>query len=242
MGTVGEAGLRRMLAVVDLLIEADDEDALVPVLLPLLLAAVPGDSVVWSPHPGPAAPLTLPDDLLGPGLVAAYHRGAGADPLVAHTTTGPGTPARRSAVQSRADYHALPVYADVYRRVGADDQLAMAFPAGDGGGARRRVCVAVNRSGSDFTDADLDVAAMLRPRLARTFDRLHRLPPARALVSRREAEVLTLLAHGLTNAQIAHRLAISPRTVDKHLEHAYPKLRVCGRVEAANAWLSGLQP
>ncbi|WP_052397672.1 helix-turn-helix transcriptional regulator [Streptomyces sp. NRRL F-5123] len=236
MGAVGAAGLRRMLAVVDLLIDADDEDVLVPALLPVLLTALPGDSIVWSANPGPAAPLTLPDGLLGPALLAAFRRGAPADPLVAHTTTGPGTPACRSQMQSRADYHALPVYADVYRRVGADDQLAMAFPAGTENGVRRRVCVAVNRSGSDFGDADLEVAALLRPRLGRSFGRLHRTPPARALVSRREAEVLTLLAHGLTNEQIAHRLAISPRTVDKHLEHAYPKLGVCGRVEAANAW------
>ncbi|CAG7622273.1 helix-turn-helix transcriptional regulator [Actinacidiphila bryophytorum] len=242
MGTVGEAALRRVLAVVDLLIDADDEDALVPVLLPMLLAALPGDSVVWTPHPGSAAPLTLPRDLLAPSLLAAFRHGAAADPLVVHTTGGPGTPVRRSAMQSRAEYHALPLYADVYRKVGADDQLAMAFPAGREGGAERRVCLAVNRSGSDFTDADLAVAAMLRPRLARTLDRLHRTPPARALVSRREAEVLTLLAHGLTNEQIGHRLAISPRTVDKHLEHAYAKLRVCGRVDAANVWLAGPRP
>ncbi|MGW5353051.1 helix-turn-helix domain-containing protein [Streptomyces sp. NPDC004031] len=242
MGAVGAAGLRRMLAVVDLLIDADDEERLVPALLPVLLSALPGDSVVWSPRPGPAAPLTLPDGLLGPGLLAAYRRGAPDDPLVAHTTDGPGTPACRSRMQSRADYHALPVYADVYRRVGADDQLAMSFPAGTEGGVRRQVCVAVNRSGSDFGDTDLEVAAMLRPRLGRTFGRLHRAPPARALVSRREAEVLTLLAHGFTNGQIAHRLAISPRTVDKHLEHAYPKLGVCGRVEAANAWRTDTWP
>ncbi|MCZ1010848.1 helix-turn-helix transcriptional regulator [Streptomyces lydicus] len=47
-----------------------------------------------------------------------------------------------------------------------------------------------------------------------------------------------MLARGLTNQQIARRLAISPRTVDKHLEHAYAKLQVGGRVEAANAWLT----
>jgi DNA-binding CsgD family transcriptional regulator len=227
--------------VVDLLIDADDEEALVPALLSALVAAVPGDSRVWTPHPGSADPLTLRGDLLGQELLAAFRHGAAADPLVAHTTTGPGTPARRSSLQSRAEYHALPVYADVYRPLGADDQLAMAFPAGREDGVRRRVCVAVNRSGSDFTDADLDVAGMLRPRLGRTLDRLHRAPAARALVSRREAEVLTLLAHGLTNEQIGHRLAISPRTVDKHLEHTYPKLQVGGRVDAANAWLAGPQ-
>jgi DNA-binding NarL/FixJ family response regulator len=57
-------------------------------------------------------------------------------------------------------------------------------------------------------------------------------------VTRREAAVLDLLARGLTDRQIARRLAISPRTVEKHLEHAYPKLGVHGRVDAATTWLS----
>ncbi len=81
--------------------------------------------------------------------------------------------------------------------------------------------------------------ALLRTRLSRVLNRL--APPTTSPpspVTRRESAVLTLLARGLTNQQIAHRLAISPRTVDKHLEHAYAKLRVGGRVEAANAWLT----
>ncbi|MEJ8646982.1 hypothetical protein WKI65_02595 [Streptomyces sp. MS1.AVA.3] len=53
MSTAAEAGLRRILAVVDLLIDAVDEETLVPALLPLLLGAVPGDSIIWSPAPAP---------------------------------------------------------------------------------------------------------------------------------------------------------------------------------------------
>lgn len=239
MSTAGEAALRRVLAVVDLLIDAVDEDALVPALLPLLLRAIPGDSIVWAPHPAPApAHRTLPADLLCQDVVDAFARGAADDPLVTHTVTGPGTPARRSAVQSRGDFHALAVYQEVYRPLGAEHQLAMAFPAGYAQGRPRRMCVAVNRAGSDFTDTDVATAALLRARLSRVMERLAGPPAGRDLVTGREAAVLTLLAHGLTNQQIAHRLDISARTVDKHLEHAYPKLHVCGRVEAANAWLS----
>ncbi|SEN72970.1 helix-turn-helix transcriptional regulator [Actinacidiphila rubida] len=249
MTTAGEAALRRVLAVFDLLIDAVDEDTLVPALLPLLLRAVPGDSIVWAPHPVRAGPVSLPADLLDAPLLAAFERGAGADPLVAHTTRGPGFPVRRSDLQSRADVTAMAVYDEVYRPLGAEHQLAMSFPGGRSGGVPRTVCLAVSRRHGDFTDADLATAAMLRDRLGRAMGRLaHASGPAdarsapagvRALVTRREAAVLTLLAHGLTNEQIAHRLAISPRTVDKHLEHAYPKLRVCGRVEAANLWRAG---
>ncbi|HZZ43510.1 MAG TPA: helix-turn-helix transcriptional regulator [Tepidisphaeraceae bacterium] len=42
----------------------------------------------------------------------------------------------------------------------------------------------------------------------------------------REAEVLDWLAEGKTNPEIAAILKISPRTVQKHLEHAFQKLSV----------------
>jgi DNA-binding CsgD family transcriptional regulator len=248
MTTAGEAALRRMLAVFDLLIDAVDEDDLVPALLPPLLAAMPGDSIVWAPHPAPAGRVCLPRDLVSPDTAAAFVRGAGDDPLVAHTVAGSGTPARRSDLQSRAETRAMPVYGEVYRPLGAEHQLAMAFPAGYAGGAPRRVCVVVNRRTTDFSDRDVETAGMLRARLGHAMERLAPprpaaaalVPPVRDRVTRREAAVLALLCHGLTNEQIGRRLDISPRTVGKHLEHAYPKLRVCGRVEAANAWLAGV--
>ncbi|MFJ6792371.1 helix-turn-helix transcriptional regulator [Streptomyces angustmyceticus] len=238
MSAAAEAGLRRILAVVDLLIDAVDEDTLVPALLPLLLGAVPGDSIVWSPRAGCAdRPLTLPAGLLTEDLRNAFAREAADDCLVAHTTLGPGTPMRRSTLQTREEFHALAAYADVYRPLGAEQQLAMSFPAGYAAGAPRKVCVAISRGGSDFSDDDVAAAALLRTRLSRVLNRLAPPPPP-SPVTRRESAVLALLTRGLTNQQIARRLAISPRTVDKHLEHAYAKLRVGGRVEAANAWLT----
>lgn len=98
--------------------------------------------------------------------------------------------------------------------------------------------MAISRSGSDFSDDDVAAAALLRTRLSRVLNRLAPPTSPPSPVTRRESAVLALLARGLTNQQIAHRLAISPRTVDKHLEHAYAKLQVGGRVEAANAWLT----
>ncbi len=40
----------------------------------------------------------------------------------------------------------------------------------------------------------------------------------------REAEVLALAASGLTTAQIAQRLVISPKTADSHIQHIYAKI------------------
>ena len=51
-------------------------------------------------------------------------------------------------------------------------------------------------------------------------------------LSAREAEVLKLVAKGLTNAQIAQELFISPNTVNRHLNSIYRKLGVSSRAVA----------
>jgi predicted ATPase/serine/threonine protein kinase/DNA-binding CsgD family transcriptional regulator len=48
----------------------------------------------------------------------------------------------------------------------------------------------------------------------------------------REVEVLRLLAQGLTDAQIAEQLVISPRTVNNHLTSIYQKIQVSSRSAA----------
>jgi DNA-binding NarL/FixJ family response regulator len=48
----------------------------------------------------------------------------------------------------------------------------------------------------------------------------------------REQEVLSLLARGLRNKEIAARLIVSERTVNFHLANIYQKLNVSGRTEA----------
>jgi LuxR family maltose regulon positive regulatory protein len=52
-------------------------------------------------------------------------------------------------------------------------------------------------------------------------------------LSAREQEVLTLMAAGLTNREIAGALFISPETVKKHTGSIYGKLGVSHRTEAA---------
>ena len=49
----------------------------------------------------------------------------------------------------------------------------------------------------------------------------------------REREVLDLVAEGLTNAQVAMVLWISPGTVRRHLENVFAKLGVHTRTAAA---------
>jgi DNA-binding CsgD family transcriptional regulator/tetratricopeptide (TPR) repeat protein len=52
-------------------------------------------------------------------------------------------------------------------------------------------------------------------------------------LTERQAEVLTLLTEGLTNAEIADRLVVSVRTVDHHVAAVLQKLGVATRQEAA---------
>lgn len=51
-------------------------------------------------------------------------------------------------------------------------------------------------------------------------------------LSKREMEVLQMMAEGFTHRQVADRLYISPNTVRKHLENIYLKLKVNNKVEA----------
>jgi DNA-binding NarL/FixJ family response regulator len=51
-------------------------------------------------------------------------------------------------------------------------------------------------------------------------------------LTEREAAVLLQLVEGCTAVAIAHRLGISVRTVQKHLEHLYRKLGVGDRLQA----------
>lgn len=60
--------------------------------------------------------------------------------------------------------------------------------------------------------------------------------PAEGLTNR-ESEVLALLSEGLSNKEIAERVAISYDTVRAHLRHIYEKLHVRGRTEAVKRYL-----
>ena len=50
-------------------------------------------------------------------------------------------------------------------------------------------------------------------------------------LSPRQAEIATLIAEGLTNAEIAERLGINVSTVDNHRRLIYTKLNVRNAVE-----------
>jgi DNA-binding NarL/FixJ family response regulator len=57
----------------------------------------------------------------------------------------------------------------------------------------------------------------------------------------REAEVLRLIAEGLTNAEIAERLVVSPTTIKSHINHMFAKAGLRDRAQAVNyAYRTGI--
>jgi NarL family two-component system response regulator LiaR len=89
--------------------------------------------------------------------------------------------------------------------------------------------------------------AVLHPRVAaKLMETLRRgsEPGSEVLesLSTREREVLTLMAEGFSNMQIAERLGIGEKTVKTHVSNVLSKLNVNDRTQAAvYAWKSGLK-
>jgi DNA-binding NarL/FixJ family response regulator len=74
----------------------------------------------------------------------------------------------------------------------------------------------------------LDGEAVERVLAAAGHRRTTRVPLPAGLTSR-EAEVLRLLALGLTTRKVADRLVISAKTADHHVQHIYAKIGVSTR-------------
>lgn len=163
----------------------------------------------------------------------------------------PRRPFRISDLMSRRQWRDNPVAREVLPE--ASDQLGVML--GTHNGAVRNVVL--TRSGRTFTDRQRDVLTLTLRHLAVAVTRAspqrftglqiaprprwvplasnrpaRAAPPADTALSQRQLQVLTMVAQGWTDTQIARRLQISPRTVSKHLEHIYTRLGVPNRAAA----------
>jgi DNA-binding CsgD family transcriptional regulator len=142
---------------------------------------------------------------------------------------------RLSDVISRPRLVDSRVYAEWFRPYGVEAELEIGI-------ARSRAWTRnfiLDRARGDFSERDRAVFELVRPHLRHIYEmtELRRAvgspgPEDLTGLTAREAEILELVAAGLSNAAIAERLWISPGTVKKHLENMYAKLGVANRTAA----------
>ena len=128
-------------------------------------------------------------------------------------------------------FERTPLFNDYYRAIRIDHVMAVPIHVD------RHVLVSfvVNRSKRGFSDRDRERVEVIRPHLGHLYRLSARkneaLEEIEALTAR-ERDVLGWLGAGKTDKDIAAILAISPRTVQKHLQRIYEKLGVETRTAA----------
>lgn len=70
----------------------------------------------------------------------------------------------------------------------------------------------------------------------------HIEPSIESRLSQREQEIVRLIASGLSNKEVADRLAITEATVKAHLTHIFQKLMLRGRGQLAALYHQSLMP
>src|ERR1035437_1543407 len=197
--------------------------------------------------------VTLIEPVASTEMLATWMRLAHENPLLRYyQRTLDGRAKRFSDVIAAEELRRLPLYKRLYRPMGVEHQMAFTLPASSdrllaialSRGARDytdQECDFANRARPFLIQAYLNAIAF-SALSCRDIDaavghevgagehngdargeRLLRALRAAGL-TRREAEVLRLVAFGSSNHHIAADLGISNRTVGKHLEHSFRKL------------------
>ena len=159
-----------------------------------------------------------------------------------HETTGDFRALRLSDFTTTRALHRTRIYAQWFRPLGVEQQLTVGL---DAPLWHTKVFLFSRDSRRAFSDRDCAVLDVLRPYLASRYElweargrvaELGRQNGAQKGLTTRERQVIALVADGLTNAEVAERLWISPGTVRRHLENVYGKLGVHTRTAAVRAF------
>ena len=232
--------LRRAVSLVDSLAELDDPDGFAAIVLPGLAGLLGCDVATYNeigPAPGQTSYADHPAGALDPATQAVFAAHVHEHPLVNHyRATGSGEPVMISDFLSLDRFHRLGIYAEFFRGIPVEHQLAIRLPGPD----EQVIGVALSRSGRDFSDQDRALLSVLRaPLIAALLRARSRRQASSAGLTDREIAIMRLVAAGRTNSAIAHELQLSPRTVAKHLEHVYRKLGVSSRAAAVARLTTG---
>ncbi len=148
---------------------------------------------------------------------------------------------------SARQWHSTGMYHDVVHPDGIEHELLLCLPgpgwtAGPGPGRTLRL-VFFRGPGPDFSERDRALLTLLRPHLHQAYLDAEYHRRGTPQLTRRQWELLRLVAAGHTNAQIARRLGVSEGTVRKHLENIYGRLHVSSRTAAVTrAFPAGQRP
>jgi DNA-binding NarL/FixJ family response regulator len=147
---------------------------------------------------------------------------------------------RLSAEQPEVKVIALTTYADDASVLGALRAGARGYLTKDAGADDIRAAILAVHRGEATLDPTVQhhvVAAAIDGAAARPQQEAE-LPDG---LTPREAEVLALIAGGLSNAEIAERLVVSPATVKSHINHLFAKASLRDRAHAVTyAYRHGL--
>jgi DNA-binding CsgD family transcriptional regulator len=154
-------------------------------------------------------------------------------PLVRyHSSTAGGRAHRISDSLSASEFRESALFNEYYRRIGIDHVVAVPLFVDRG----LLVSFVLNRNRTDFSDRECALLDLVRDPLAALYRNLLIRKKdsgfAALPVTPREREVLSWLAAGKTDKDIGDILGMSPRTVQKHLQHIYEKLGVETRTAA----------
>lgn len=126
----------------------------------------------------------------------------------------------------------LPVsgtYVDYEQLFDLEHELMLCLPAGPG---RLLRLLFFRENGAGFTDRDRALLTLLRLHLEAEYAAGARRRLGQVPVTRRQNEILTYVAAGFSNGQIARRLSLSEATIRKHLENIFARLQVTSRTAA----------
>jgi DNA-binding CsgD family transcriptional regulator len=160
-------------------------------------------------------------------------------------------PYRFSDVLSRAELHSLPLYQEFYAQLGVEYQIAFVVEVSP----PHYVGIALSRSTRDYSNTERTLLDRARPYLIEIYRtaiahtalaaelraREQDEPRVERLLERglttREADVLSRVARGRSNRDVAAEIGVSERTIGKHLQRCYRKLGAADRSHAsAIAW------
>ncbi|MGH2894434.1 MAG: response regulator transcription factor [Solirubrobacteraceae bacterium] len=243
---------RRALALIGDVIGLLDLEELCDGLVRALREAIPAEFCALNEVPADLPhTISLTDPPVAAEMHLAFARYGAQNPIADYfLRTRDGRATCFSDLMTRRELHRLELYRHVYLPLGVEYQIAFTLPSG----SERVLGVALSRAKRDFTAAERDLLNLTRPYLiqayrnalahtdlARGSSPQHALADLQALgLTKRQAEVLRLVATGQSNHDIATTLGISASTTEKHLEHCYRALNVSNRSAAARiAWTAG---